>query len=356
MKENNVKILSTDSLSVDFFRGERKIALFTDGDYKELKQISGEYGVKRYSLSDEVAHTNSSLIVGLGGSEILARAKDIAIKEGGNLLLIPTAPTFLDFAPYKMTKNLGVEHEVQVHSVLLVKELLNNQPREKIAMVLSSISAVLMSLLDNAFECFVNEEDASALKLLALVKDTLEKCKAYSCPTPTIGFELASLLGELSQNLSFDFLPLPLVSAYIFSLYKKEKMSYNDYTFGISFAIFSVIDSFKVQPELLLPPRRREVRAELKKLIPDFNEFVSLEPETFVLRSFILKDRYAEIKNAINGFPALAKSYLRLNGNSGFALRKLFTAEELMKALPLTAEAVKGESILKHIYSTGIMQ
>lgn len=356
VNENIIKIITTESLSVDFFRGERKIALFTDGDYKELKQISGEYGVKRYSLSDEVTHTNSSLIVGFGGSEILERAKEIAIREGGNLLLIPTFPTFCDFAPYRVTKSLSVEHEMEGHTVLLVKELLNNQPREKLALILSSISAVLMTLLDKAFECFVNEEDSSALSLLALIKDSLKKCSAYSCPTPTIGFDLACLLGELCSNLSFESLYLPLASAYIFSLYKKGKMSYNDYMFGISFAIYSVIDSFKVQPELLLPPNRREIRAELKKLVPDFNEFVSLEPETFVLRNFILKDRYAEIKSAIADFPALAKSYLRLSGNSGFAIRKLFTAEDLLKALPLSAEAVGGTSILKHIYSTGIMQ
>lgn len=356
MNENIIKIIPTEALSVDFFKGERKIALFTDGDYSELKHISGEYGVKRYSQDDEIIHTNASLIVGLGGSEILSRAKEIAIKEEGNLILIPTTPTVLDFLPYRLTKSLSVESEFDGHTVLLVKELLNNQPREKLALTLSSISAVLISLLDKVFECFINEEDVYAQSLLDLIKDTLQKCSKYGCPTPTLGFELANTLGTLCNNLSFDSTCSPLVSAYIFSLYKKEKMSYNDYMFGTAFAIFSVIDSFKVQPELFLPPKRHEIRAELKKIVPDFNEFVSLDPNNFVLRNFILKDRYAEIKNAISAFPNLAKSYLRLNGNSGFALRKRYTAEELLRFLTMACETIKGTSLLKHIYSTGIMQ
>ncbi len=355
MNENNIKTISTESLSVDFFKGERKIAIFTDGDYKELKQISGEYGFMRYSLTDEVTNTNASLIVGIGESEILARAKEVAIKERANLILIPTNPTVSDFLPYNLTENLRLETEFDGHTVLLVKELLNNQPREKTSRILGSISAVLISLLDKVFECFLNEEDLIAQNLLALIKNSLKKSEKFGCPTPTLGFDLASMLSELCNNLSLDSMCTPLVMAYIFSLYKKDNLSYNDYIFGTSFAIFSAIDSYRAQPELCLPPKRNEVRAELKKIIPEFNEYVSLEPQNFVLRNFILKDRYGEISDAISDFPMLAKSYLRLNGNSGFGLRKRYTSEELFNFLPLTCEATKGMSLLKHIYSTGIM-
>lgn len=355
MNENNIKTISTESLSVDFFKGEHKIALFTDGDYKEVKQISGEYGFKRYSKDDEVTHTNASLIVGLGGSEILSKAKEIAIKERSNLVLIPTAPTICDFLPYNLRKDLSKESEYDGHTVLLVKELLNNQPRDKLALTLSSVSAVLLSLMDKAFECFLNEEDLIAQNTLKLIKETLKKSDKFGCPTPTLGFELASLLSDLCCNLREDSNCTPLVTAYIFSLYKNDKLSYNDYMFGSAFATFSVIDSYKAQPELFLPPKRANVRKELKKLVPEFNEYVSLDPEAYVLRNFILKDRYGEIIGAIKNFPMLAKSYLRLNGNSGFALRKRYTALELFQFLPLTCEAIHGVSLLKHIYSTGIM-
>lgn len=355
MNENNIKTISTETLSVDFFKGERKIAVFTDGDYRELKQISGEYGVKRYSKNDEVTNTNSSLIVGIGEDDILNRAKEVALKENVNLVLIPTIPSITAFLPYVINKNCDIVYEAEGHTVLLIKQLLNNQPREKLSFGLGAIASVLISLVDQSFGYFLKEEELKAQKLLNVIKCFLKDCNKFSYPTQTIGFELTNTLCELSFLLSLDTICTPIITAYLFSLYKRENLSYNDYIFGVSFAYYSVINSYRVQSELIMPPDRVRNRASLRELIPDVNVWTSLEPKNFVLRSFILKDRYEEIIEAIKDFPKLAKSYLRLSGNSGFGLRNRYTAEELLRFLPLTCELTKGTSLLKHIYSTGIL-
>lgn len=352
MIEENIRFISTDTLSVDFFKGERRIAIFTDKDYSELKFINGEFGSKVFYPDQPITNTNASLIVGFGDEEALSRAKEIAYSEDTDLILIPTIPTISAFLPYHVDKNLKIKHPSKLHTLLIVKEIINNQPREKLAFGLGALSCMLINLADEATEGFLSGNEINSQKLLEKIKNTFKNIDKFAYPYPTLGFDLAEILYELSSSIKSDCCN-PLIAAYLFSLYKNNKESYNNFILAISFAIFAVYNGYQPEKELILPPNRSEVYVRLKELLPSIKPTPSLFSEDFLLARFVLSDRYEEIISALSDFPKLAQCYLRLNGNSGYYLRSLLAINELIEILPLAAEIDSHNTILKHVYSSG---
>lgn len=355
MNEDKIKFISTDSLSVDFFRGERKIAVFTDDDYPELKSITGEYGAKIIRVEDKVINTNSSLIVGIGEDEALRRAKRAAINENAELILIPSVPTEEAAMPLIIDDDCQIQYLAKPHTLMVVKDLINKQPREKLSRGLAGVCGILINLTDEAAYRFFNNEDALATKLLERISSTLSQTEKYAIPYQQEGYDLMTLIYELSAEQRVD-LYNSFIASRLFSLYKNEEKRYNNCIFQVAFALYAVYYSYSPEAELILPPDRRETIDKLKTLIPDAVVRSSLFAENFSYSRYVLTDRYDEIAAALRGFPALAKTYLRLSGYNAFERRKDFTANELLEWLPQTAELCQYDSVLKHIYASGYLK
>lgn len=354
MIEEKIKFISTDTLSVDFFRGIRKIAVFTDNDYNELKNITGEYGVKVFREGDKIVNTNSSLIVGIGEDPALRRAKQVAIDENVECMLIPSVPTEEATLRYVLDDNCVIRYMSANQTVVAVGSLLNNQPREKLARGIDALSGLLINLTDQAICNFLQGENASGEKLLELVKNTLSDSKKYASPYPNSGQDLMKLVYDLACELRSDFFN-SFTASRLFDMDKQKGNISQNCSFQVAFTIFAVYNSYYPKAELLLPPPRKENIRKLKELC-DISQTLSLCSDEFMYTRFVLSDRYPEITDSLQGFFDLAKTYFRLSGYSAFEHRKDYIATDFLKILPLTAELDPNNSLLKHIYAGGYLR
>lgn len=350
--ENKIKFISTDTLSVDFFRGIRKIAVFTDNDYGELKSIVGEYGVKVYRVDDKIVNTDSSLIVGIGGDKALRRAKQVAIIKNTECMLIPAVPTEEATIGFLIDDNCKIRYLTET-TVVAVNSLLNNQPRENLSRGIESISGVLINLIDQAVCSFLQGENRSGEKLLELVKTTLSNSNKYASPYPTLGSDLMKDVYELTSELSSDNCN-SFVATKLFLADKRKNEAEQNCLFQVAFSIFAVYNSYRPNAELILPPDRQKYILKLKELCP--NAEIPPLYDDFMYARFVLSDRYDQIIDAIQGFVGLAKTYFRLSGYSAYERRKEFSAVDFLNILPQTAELDSNNSLLKHIYASGYLK
>ncbi len=353
MEKSNIKFVSADSISADFFNGFEYVAVITDGEYDEIKNIVGEYRTDVFRYDDEYT-ANADLLVAFGGEYALTRGKELADKTHSELMLIPTTPTHEAVTTQYIDSNCKVKRMNEPYTLLVIKPLINNQPRELLADGLGSIAGLIAIMFDEALSDFMGGNDAEAESLLSKITEFLGSLNKYSSPYPSLGFDLIETIYSLSVSLSSDIYDT-FIASRLFSLYNKGKMRYNNCKFQLGYAILALYASFLPQEELLLPPDRNAVIAKIKALLPDVPLTADIYQDTFALTRYVLNDRLEQLQTALIRLPELAKVYFRLNGYSGYYIRSLCSVSEIMSILPQTAELSENNTLLKHIYASGYL-
>lgn len=252
MENNNIKFVSADSISADFFNGYGFVAIITDDDYAELKNISGEYRTQIFRY-DENYTANADLLLALGGERALAKAKKISNETHTELILIPTVPTYEAVTELYIDSNYTVKRMTDPYTLLAVKPLINNQPRELLADGIGSIAGLITILFDESVTAFVEGNDPKGETLLIKIAESLSNLDKYSSPYPSLGFDLLEKIYDLSALRTSDIYH-PFIATRLFSLYNNGKMRYNNCTFQLSYAILSLYAAFLPRKELILPP------------------------------------------------------------------------------------------------------
>lgn len=353
MENNNIKFVSADSISADLFNGYGYVAVITDGDYDELKNISGEYRTQVFHYDDQYT-ANADLLVAVGGDKSLAKAKELSDKTHTELILIPTVPTHEAVTELYIDSNCTVKKMADAHTLLAVKPLINNQPRELLADGLGSIAGLITILFDEAVVSFVGGNDTKGEILLEKIAQSLDNLDKFSSPYPSLGYDLLEKAYTLSASRTTDIYD-PFIATRLYSLLNSGKIKANRCKLQLSYAILSLYSVFSPQKELIFPPDRNAVITKIRAILPDAYLSSDIYQDSFALTRYVLNDRLEQLHHALSRLSDLAKVYFRLNGYSGYYIRSLCSVNDIMSILPITAELSECNTLLKHIYASGYL-
>lgn len=353
MENNNIKFVSADSISADLFNGYGYVAVITDGDYDELKNISGEYRTQVFHYDDRYT-ANADLLVALGGEQALAKAKELSDKTHTELILIPTVPTHEAVTELYIDSNCTVKKMTDAYTLLAVKPLINNQPRELLSDGLGSIAGLITILFDEAVVSFVSGNDIKGETLLKKIVETLGSLDKFASPYPNIGFDLLDKAYNLSASRTTNIYE-PFIATRLYSLFNSGKIKANNCKFQLSYAILSLYSGFSPQKELIVPPDRNAVMSKIIALLPNACLSSDIYQDTFALTRYVLNDRFEQLHHSLSRLSDLAKVYFRLNGYSGYYIRSLCSVNDILSILPITAELSESNTLLKHIYASGYL-
>ncbi|NCA67190.1 MAG: iron-containing alcohol dehydrogenase [Clostridia bacterium] len=350
--------------------GDNAIELLRKAGYKvTVIEVDKKSLFSYNTVAAKILGEESRLVVGIGEDYVMDSAKVIASSANVPLILVPI--TFSGLCALQRRAEFFCDGSLISYYlsnpaiVLLCKDFWAGQKAKEFSQGLGYMLSYLVWTVDALYEGIIHNKgiNAKTLQLLRyLVKcfgklNSLENCNNADVVIKA-AIEISALVSELEVKSISAF-----SLAWFISLYKKEKISYNNYTFIAAYAILQLYCNTPDMPDMLLPADRDRALRELEKCCGlDYSEELRQTKigyaEDYNRRCFVTQDYREELQNLIRGewLKNCARYYRRLQGSSGYSMCKIISGEELLKLLSLSGEACGGYPLLKHIKLTGLLE
>lgn len=322
------------------------------------------------SVKALILQEESRLVVAIGEDYIMDCAKVLAATNNVQLILIP-----LDFsalcAMQKRAEFFSDEEGLLSYNpqeppiVLLCRDYLLSQSSKKLSQGLGYIMAYLVWAFDTLYECIIHNKGINP-KITALIRKIITVFSDLNTLELATSIEVILKTAiEISETVS-DFeigSATAILFGWLISLYKKEKVSYNNYTFLASFLIIETYRKINLLDNVLLPPDRNvSLQALNKNCGFDYREQLRQAKigyaEDYNRRCYVSKDYIEELQTLLKGdwLYSAAKYYRRLQGSSGYNMRKIICSEDMLMLMALAGEECGGYPLLKHIKISGLLE
>ncbi len=321
------------------------------------------------AVAAKIVKEESRLVVGIGADYVMDSAKVIAGNADLPLLLVPSVFSalcaFQKRAEFFSENALVAYYMANPAVVLVCKDVLKCQKASEQAVGLGYILAYIVAAVDHIYEGVIHNRGLSA-KALRLIKslisvlagmNTMETVENGDIIAKS-AIEIAEFASESSSSSSSAF-----CLAWYISLYKREKISYNSYSFIAAYVILELYRKISNIDNMLLPADRDLALRELQKHCGiDYSQELKQSKigyaEDYNRRSYITADYLGEFKQLLSGdwLANAAKCYRRLIGNSGYNINKIITSDMLLRLLSLSGESCGGYPLLKHIKLSGLLE
>ncbi len=344
---------TAELISADFFKGHPSILLFSEDNPLIEAGLAAE-GIKVMKEYKEGGAT-PDIVIGYGEKGIV-EGKAVSLKYKLPLYIIPSS-----FAPIGLIEDVFKKNSLDLCQIpceiVYCRELFVEQPRESVSVGMGFVSTLLVTLIDSFYQDIVFGREERGEQTLKYIRECLTTASTYSLSMGDLSEKLLGLIIEMQNKVKeLEQENLSLIGARLFSLYKRGSDNYSDFLFVMAYTMLSVYVTYEVPPPLIFPCDRLYFRDILNDLELTERESIPCDVKDLVRRSYLLSEWIDEIKSLRSLFNDFGKTFKRLTTSSGYRLTELATSEELILILPLLAEYSEGWSVLKQLYSEGILE
>lgn len=344
---------TADLFSADFFKGHAFILLFAEDNPLIEAGLTAE-GIKVIKEYKE-GGLLPDIVVGYGKKGIMD-GKAFSLKYKLPLYTIPSSFSAVELIGETFKKNSLDFYQLPCE-IVYCRELFVEQTRESISVGMGFVSTLLITLVDSFYQDIVFGREKRGEQTLEFIRECLMTLSSFTLSTEGLSEKLLDLIIELQNKLEeLEQENLSLIGARLFSLYKRGSEEFSDFLFVMAYTLFVVYTSYEVPPPLIFPCDRLYFRDILNDLELTERESIPCDVKDLVRRSYLLSEWIGELKGLLPLFNDFGKVYKRLSTSSGYHLTELATSEELILILPLLAEYSEGWSILKQLYSDGVLE
>lgn len=344
---------TAELISADFFKGHSKVLLFAEDNSLIEAQFlsSGMNVIKKYDGKGELPE----IVIGYG---------DIGIKEGRIFALKYNVPLYIIPTSFSIDglnkggfKSNSLDFNIINCEIVYCKELFLEQSRESITNGMGYALTLIVALLDGFFSDIVFGREGRGEQTLKYISECLKTGGEFTLSENMLSEKLLELIMKLQDRVeALEQENLSLIGARLFALYKRGSDDYSDYLFLMAYTLLLVYASYEAPPPLIFPCDRLYFRDVLNDLGLTERSSVACDVKDIERRGYLLSEWSGEIKALKPLLDDFAKAYKRLSVSSGYHLTELATSDELILIFPILAEYSEGWSILKQLYSDGILE
>ena len=362
----HVHIKRFESLSEVAWSRPGRVALLVDGtDYGVFSALTMAGAVvdktqlSNYldedALFDRPPAEGTRSVVAVGSGLLLDAAKLWASIHGLPLLLVPSDyhPSAATAAACFLTEKGTVACNTPIE-VALIRPLLRPS-RQSVSLLYASLVAAFVRIHSRLFANRFQAQEA----LNPALKEEMAKLEGVLLSTNEYADGLVEVLWEALLQAE-KVLPLEpndetLLLALMISIYKERKMPYNNYVMAAAYTLGSVVRLLPRLPNLCLPPERVGIWQDMDRVL-GWHRGGKLPTAAEQIRyDHVWRDWQTDAKEQLQNLPTFARNWRRLVGPAGYGYFEDLAYADLVRLLPMVAEAVDTYSPLKHIYWRGLL-